>query len=119
MPCTLIALYMNLTRLSLAFLVGTMFSAPAVSATADARAWMTGAGYAPPTSDLIVACHGYGCTRREALAIDPAWFARISVVMRAGRTSPAAERKALATAIRLYTASISRQLGGEPDRKST
>jgi hypothetical protein len=76
---------------------------------------MTGAGYVPPTSDRIVACHGYGCTRRADLAIDPAWFARISTAMRAGRASPAAERKALATAIRLYTASISRHLGGEPD----
>jgi hypothetical protein len=76
---------------------------------------MTGAGYVPPSSDRIVACHGYGCTRRATLAIDPVWFARISAAMRAGRASPAAERKALATVIRLYTASISRQLGGEPD----
>lgn len=105
----------NLTRLPLALLLGAMVSAPAASDTAGARAWMTGAGYVPPSSDRIVACHGYGCTRRATLAIDPVWFARISAAMRAGRASPAAERKALATVIRLYTASISRQLGGEPD----
>ncbi len=107
--------YLNLTRLSFALLLSTMFSAPAASATADARAWMTAAGYVPPTSDLVVACHGYGCSRRAALAIDPVWFTAISAAMRAGRASPTAERKALATAIRIYTASISRQLGGEPD----
>jgi hypothetical protein len=66
-------------------------------------------------SNRLVVCHGYGCTRRDVVTLDAAWFTSIGAAMRAGRTSPAAERKALRAAIQVYTASLSRQLGGEPD----
>ncbi len=107
--------YVNFARFVLILLISTLSAAPALSGITEAQAWMTAAGYVPPTRDRIVACHGYGCTRRAALAIDPAWFTAVSAAMKAGRASPSAERKALGTAIRIYTANVSRQLGGEPD----
>jgi hypothetical protein len=93
----------------------TTLPVPALAFAEGARAWMSEAGYVPPTTERLVVCHGYGCTRREVVTTNTDWFARIRAAMRAGRTSPAAERRALRAAIRTYTASLSRHLGGEPD----
>ena len=106
---------MTPTRFTLTVLLTTILATPALALAEGARAWMSDAGYVPPTTERLVVCHGYGCTRREVIAIDTDWFARIGAAMRAGRTSPAAEREALRAAIRTYTASLSRHLGGEPD----
>jgi len=102
-------------RLILPFLLGLLSAPPALSDTADARAWMTGVGYVPPSNGRMVICHGYGCTRRMAVSVDPAWLTAAGATMRNGRASPAAERKALGTVIRSYTARLPKQLGGSPD----
>ncbi|MGO4573184.1 hypothetical protein [Microvirga sp. 2TAF3] len=72
-------------------------------------------GYVSPSNGHIIACHGYGCARRTALAMDASWLSRASVLLKAGRSSPDAERHALSEVVKLYTAYLAAQFGGAPD----
>lgn len=80
-----------------------------------ARTWFRDQGYVAPLGGRIIACHGYGCTRRMEIVIDSAWFNRVRTVMRSGHASPAAEREALRDAVSIYTAHLAGQFGGRPD----
>jgi hypothetical protein len=81
----------------------------------EARAWLRKQGYAEPTQDLVIACHGYGCFRRQNVPVEAGWFTRIRAVLAAGQESPDAERKALREAIRIYTAYVAARIGAKPD----
>jgi len=89
---------------------------PGAMAAQPAQSWFTEQGYVPPSGNRIIACHGYGCSRRVALAMDVSWFNRASVLLRRGRGSPEAERQAIGEVVRIYTAHLAREFGGEPDR---
>ncbi|AWM86075.1 hypothetical protein [Microvirga sp. 17 mud 1-3] len=97
------------------FLPFLLAMAPTSGKAEEPRAWFLEQGYAPPAGDRIVACHGYGCVRRAALALDTPLIGRASALLRAGRGSPAQERKALEEVVRLYTSYLARQLGSPPD----
>jgi hypothetical protein len=84
-------------------------------ATQPAQSWFSEQGYVPPMGTRIVACHGYGCSRRIALRVDASLLSRASGILRAGRGSPDAERQAIGEIIRSYTAYLARQVGGRPD----
>jgi hypothetical protein len=88
---------------------------PALAAPQMAAGWFREVGYVAPTPNRIIACHGYGCSRRTEIMIEPGWFEQVSAVMKQGRSSPASERKALGEAIRIYTRFIAREFGGKPD----
>ena len=45
-------------------LVAGLFGAAPSKADDAARDWFTEQGYVPPHDGRIVACHGYGCSRR-------------------------------------------------------
>lgn len=81
-----------------------------------AQSWFTENGYVPPSGNRIVACHGYGCSRRTLVAVDASWLNRAHTLLRSGRSSPAAERRAIGNVVRLYTAYLARSFGGAPDR---
>jgi hypothetical protein len=83
--------------------------------TDAARGWLVKQGYAPPSEAVLVGCHGYGCTRRFALSTGSGWFDRVAAILRAGRASPAAERRALGEAMRIYTATLAARAGGRRD----
>lgn len=89
--------------------------APSEAAALEPRAWFLEQGYVPPAGDRIVACHGYGCARRTALAVDAPLLGRASALLRAGRGSPAQERRALGEVVRLYTSYLAGRLGSPPD----
>jgi hypothetical protein len=102
--------------LALRHLIPVLFlaCAPAMAADSGARAWLVSQGYAPPSGSQIVACHGYGCSRRAILSAD-AWLARASALLNDGGASPASERRALGEAIGLYTGRLAARFGGRPD----
>jgi hypothetical protein len=77
--------------------------------------WFRERGYVAPVGTRIIACHGYGCVRRQAISVDGAWISRASALLRAGGGSPEAERRALAQVVGTYTAYVSANLGGKPD----
>lgn len=89
-------------------------SSPAAAAGDDARAWLVSQDYAPPRLSQIIACHGYGCTRRAILPAE-AWLARASALLNNGDGSPASERRALGEVVRLYTGQLAARFGGRLD----
>ncbi|MBF9197134.1 hypothetical protein [Microvirga terrestris] len=107
---------MRSTLLLLSTVMPPLFlSAPAIAGPQAAQGWYNERGYVEPAGDRIIACHGYGCTRRLALSVDGSLLNRASGVLRSAQGSPATERQALAEVIRSYTAYLAASLGGKPD----
>ena len=77
---------MTPTRFSLTVLLTTILAAPALALAEGARAWMSDAGYVLPTTERLVVCHGYGCTRREVIAIEQT--GSLALVRRCGLVAP-------------------------------
>jgi hypothetical protein len=86
------------------------------AAATPARAWLDRQGYAPPTSRQIVACHGYGCSRRTTIPLASAWLSRATAILNAGKRSPAAERDALRSVVQVYTSTLAAAFGGRRDQ---
>ncbi|WP_210485192.1 hypothetical protein [Microvirga antarctica] len=80
-----------------------------------ARSWFLEQGYVPPDGGLIIACHGYGCSRRLAVSLDGNVMPRAAALLKSGRASPEAERRALSEIVKVYTGQLAHDLGGEPD----
>jgi hypothetical protein len=94
----------------------TMTAHVPATAAQPAQSWFLEQGYVPPADTRIIACHGYGCARRNMLSVDPSLLNRAGQILKAGRGSPETERKAIREIVRSYTAYLSRTLGGKPDR---
>lgn len=95
-------------------LISLLLPLPALAASAP-QSWYAEQGYVAPAGNRIVACHGYGCSRRNEVAVDGAWLARVGAILRAGQASPSAERRAISEVVRTYTAFLVASLGGKPD----
>jgi len=95
-----------------------LLSSSAFASQAALR-WFKTQGYVEPEGTRIIACHGYGCSRRQVVSVDGAWLGRASALLRAGRISPAAERSALAQVMSSYTAYLAASIGGKPDMPGT
>jgi len=92
------------------------FSLPSSAMSSKAaQEWFRSQGYVGPKGTRIIACHGYGCSRRAVVSVDGTWLSRASAVLRNGRASPETERKALAQVVSTYTAYLAASLGGRPD----
>jgi hypothetical protein len=92
-----------------------VLAAPSAAAAQTPQSWYGDQGFVAPDGIRIVACHGYGCARRMEMSMDGALMSRVEAALRAGRGSPAAERRALSEAIRAYTAYLAASFGGDPD----
>jgi hypothetical protein len=53
---------------------------------------------APPTTDTVFVCYGFGCKYRVEINLTTADRAKLAQFLAAGRSSPAAERRAVAAA---------------------
>jgi hypothetical protein len=53
---------------------------------------------APPTTEIVFVCHGFGCKYRVELDLTDSDRAKLTQLLAAGRASPEAERKAIAVA---------------------
>jgi hypothetical protein len=80
-----------------------------------AQSWFVQQGYVEPAGNRIIACHGYGCSRRMAISVDGAWLSRAGATLKAAQRSPDAERRAIGEVIRTYTAYLATSIGGRPD----
>ena len=96
-------------------LSGLCGQSPAVAAGATAREWFSEQGYVEPDGGRVIVCHGYGCTRRQAVNIDGTVIQRAATLLKSARSAEA-EREALSEIVREYTAQLARELGGAPDR---
>src|SRR5262245_11865727 len=55
-----------------------------------------------PTASLVVACHGFGCSQQAQIELSPGDRARLITLLAAGKSSPAAERRAVAGAVQWF-----------------
>ena len=97
-------------------LVALGMSQPVAAANQSdaARRWFVEQGYVPPRAGLIIACHGYGCSRRLPVTVDVSVIPRAAVLLRAAGSSAEKERQALGEIVRLYTSALAREIGS-PD----
>ncbi len=103
-----------LRKVALLGSLAVLSSSPAANADPAARAWLASQGYAAPSQHETVVCHGYGCNRRSTLGVD-AWLDRAAALLDGAGRSPEAERRAVGEAVRIYTSTMARHLGGRPD----
>src|SRR5262249_21533984 len=57
-----------------------------------------GFSVSPPTPSIVFVCHGFGCKYRAELDLTASDRAKLAQFLTAGRTSAAAERRAVAAA---------------------
>lgn len=88
---------------------------PSSAASSAAMGWFQSQGYVGPNGTRIIACHGYGCVRRQVISVDGGWLSRAKSLLKAGSSSPQAERDALAQVVGTYTAYVTASIGGKPD----
>jgi hypothetical protein len=55
-----------------------------------------------PTTSLIVACHGFSCRNQAQIFLTNGDRARLATLLAAGKSSPAAERRAVAGAVQWF-----------------
>lgn len=55
-----------------------------------------------PTTSLIVACHGFSCRNQAQIVLTTGDRARLATLLAAGKSSPAAERRAVAGAVQWF-----------------
>ena len=85
------------------FAVCTAFTASISISAAATKAGVIDAAYgefsvAPPTPSIVFVCHGFGCKYRAEWDLTPSDRAKLAQFLAAGRSSPEAERKAVAAA---------------------
>lgn len=85
------------------FAVCTAFTASISISAAATKAGVIDAAYgefsvAPPTPSIVFVCHGFGCKYRVEWDLTPSDRAKLAQFLAAGRSSPEAERKAVAAA---------------------
>ncbi|SCY03976.1 hypothetical protein [Microvirga guangxiensis] len=84
-------------------------------ASQAAMGWFKSQGYVGPEGTRIIACHGYGCSRRQVITVDGALLNRARAILSAGRASAESERKALGQVVSTYTAYLAASIGGKRD----
>jgi hypothetical protein len=92
-----------------------VLAAPSAAAAQTPQSWYGDQGFVAPDGIRIVACHGYGCARRMPVSLDVALLGRMGAILKGGRGSPEAERRALRAAVAAYTAYLAASFGGKPD----
>ncbi|MGX1100060.1 hypothetical protein ACSSVZ_004119 [Amorphus sp. MBR-141] len=68
-----------------------------------------------PTATRVVVCHGFGCVRRTPVTLSAKNLRTYKTILARGRSSPAAERKAIAEAIAWMEKTVAPTVGSEND----
>jgi hypothetical protein len=92
-----------------------LMTSPVAAASLRPQSWFNQQGYVTPAGNRIIACHGYGCSRRLTISVEGAWLGRARLALKGGQGSPEAERRALGDVIKAYTAYLAASFGGKPD----
>ncbi len=82
---------------------------PSHALDAELAEMYTQISISPPTTGLVVVCHGFGCRFRTAVGLSNADRAKLKQMFASARKSPEAERKAIAAA----TSWFDRRVGPE------
>ena len=98
-----IGFHMRLKMAIHLFAVCTAFIASISISAAATKAGVIDAAYgefsvSPPTPNTVFVCHGFGCKYRAEWDLTPGDRAKLAQFLAAGRSSPEAERKAVAAA---------------------
>jgi hypothetical protein len=64
-----------------------------------------------PTVSTIIVCHGFGCRRRTEIGLSAGDRATLASILRGGHNSPAAERRAIATAVAWFDRRVGPEAG--------
>ena len=83
--------------------------APASAFDAAIEDMYTQISISPPTTNLVVVCHGFGCRFRTAVGLSNADHSKLKQMFASAKKTPEAERKAIATA----TSWFDRRIGPE------
>jgi hypothetical protein len=65
----------------------------------------------PPTPASLTVCHGFGCRDHTEIALSAADRARLTQILRAGRSSAEAERRAIAAAVQWFDRRVGPEAG--------
>ena len=84
----------TIPALALAALCGAQSYACALSISET----YTDLSLTPPTTRLVVVCHGFGCQQRTAVGLSAGDLAKLTELLAPGRAAPGAERRAVAAA---------------------
>jgi len=87
------------------------FTAIAGTPDIEATAPYTELSLMPPSPSGLTVCHGFGCRDHTEIAFSVADRAKLAQLLRAGRTSPAAERRAIAIAVQWFDLRIGPEAG--------
>ncbi len=79
------------------------------------KAWYATHGGVAPKGDRIYVCHGFGCYWRTAFTYSRRDLRHLRRILRKGRRSPAAERKAIARAVSWSEKRVAKTVGSAND----
>ncbi|QDG77739.1 hypothetical protein [Labrenzia sp. PHM005] len=84
-------------------------------ATSDARGWYGNQDGVAPKSAKVYICHGFGCTYKTPINYSRKDLNRIRSILASGKSSPAAERKAIGKAVQWQERRVAAQVGSQND----
>jgi hypothetical protein len=96
---------------ALAILISSKDRARAIDLTHEMAQMYASVGAPPPTRTQMTVCYGFVCRLRTTLYFTPGDRAALGGVLARGRASPAAERKAVAEAVRWFDRRVGRLIG--------
>lgn len=81
----------------------------------DARGWYATNNGEAPKHHRIYICHGFGCTYRTPISYSAADLAKLKSILASGKSSPEAERQAIARAVQWQEKRVAPEVGSAGD----
>lgn len=99
----------------LAILAATAALAGCMQERGEPSMWYAANQAVPPTATKVIVCHGFGCARRTSVTLTKSNLRTLQTILARGRSSPAAERKAIRQAIAALEKAVAPTVGSEND----
>ncbi|WP_321340550.1 hypothetical protein [Breoghania sp.] len=106
----------DVSRGALWAVLGVLLAGCAGQALESPTTWYGRHNAVKPRGDRIVICHGFGCSLRTPVDFSAKDLAKLKRIVAAGASSPAAERKALARAVRWQERRVAPTVGSANDK---
>ena len=81
----------------------------------DARGWYATNNGEAPKHHRIYICHGFGCAYRTPIAYSASDLGKLKSILAAGKSSPEAERRAIARAVQWQENRVAPEVGSAGD----
>jgi hypothetical protein len=92
-----------------------VLSACAGQSSKEATAWYNGHDGIAPSGDRVYICHGFGCTYKARVDLTSSDLRRLRGILAGGRSSPAAERRAISRAVQWQEKRVASVAGSAGD----